>query len=132
MYLAIDYGKKRVGLAVGSQFPRGIGVINNPGSFSELAEKIKQLCADYDVESVIMGMPKLKSRDRSELSKEIEQLSEKIELITGVKVIFEEESYTSVSAEEELKKRGIDVRKNKEKVDELAAILILEQYIGSS
>lgn len=131
MYLAIDYGKKRVGLAVGSRFPRGIGTITHPGSFSDLANIILSRCRDYDVEKIIIGMPLPQSNQKNELVKEVEKLASIIEKNSGIKVVFEQEAYTSVEAERELINRGIDIRKNKEKTDELAAILILEQYIES-
>ncbi len=131
MYLAIDYGKKRIGLAIGSQFPRGIGTISNNGSFADICKKIKSICEDYQVEKIIIGLPKSPSGGSNELADEIQNLAEKIETVTGLKVIFEEESYTSVEAQRELVKRGVDVRRNKEKIDELSAILILEQYLDS-
>lgn len=131
MYLAIDYGKKRIGLAIGSQFPRGIGTITNPNSFGELCQKIMQICKDYQVEKIIMGLPKTPLGGRNELAKEIKKVAKRIENVTEIKVIFEEESYTSVEAERELIKRGVDIRRNKEKIDELSAILLLEQHLDS-
>lgn len=116
---------------MGSRFPRGIGTITHPGSFSDLANIILSRCRDYDVEKIIIGMPVPQSNQKNELVKEVEKLASIIEKNSGIKVVFEQEAYTSVEAERELINRGIDIRKNKEKTDELAAILILEQYIES-
>lgn len=130
MYLAIDYGKKRIGLAIGSQYPRGIGTLDNPGSFDYIAGKIASICKDHDVESIVMGMPSHRSGDKGELWHEIKELADLIEKRAHKRIIFEEEAYTSVEAEEELKSRGVNPSREKDKVDELAAVLILEQYIN--
>lgn len=129
MYLSIDYGTKRIGLAIGSRFPRGIGTISHPGSIKELAEKILIVCHDHDVEGIVMGLPVSRGLDKSKVVKDIEKLAETIEKLSGLKIYFEEEAFTSVEAERELVNRGVDIHKEKAKTDELAAILILEQHI---
>ncbi|OQB06531.1 MAG: putative Holliday junction resolvase [bacterium ADurb.Bin212] len=131
MYLSIDYGKKRIGLAVGSRFPRGIGTIDNPGSIQELTDKLLIICRGHAVDGVVMGLPMSQLSEKSEVVKDIEELAEKIEKQSGLKVFFEEEDFTSVEAERELISRGVDTRREKAKTDELAAILILEQFIES-
>lgn len=116
---------------MGSRFPRGIGTINNPGSITELADKLQTICRDHDVDGVVMGMPQSRFAEKSELVKEIEELAARISKQSGLKVYFEQEAFTSVEAERELIGRGVDTRKDKAKTDELAAILILEQFIES-
>lgn len=130
MYLAIDYGQKRIGLAVGSQYPRGIGTLQNPGSFDSVIEKIAVICVDNDVEQIVMGVPIRTSGEPGELVAEIQSFGESLGKKTRLPVTYEEEAYTSVQAEEELRQRGIDPKDDKGKVDELAAVLILEQYIN--
>lgn len=130
MFLGIDYGKKRIGMAIGSRFPKGIGTIENPDSFDILGEKIKNICSEYEIEKIIIGYPLPSSGKAGELGQEIEELKNILERETNLEVILEQEAYTSVEAEAELKERGIDVRREKGSVDELAAIIILEQYIN--
>ncbi len=129
MYLGIDYGKKRIGMAVGSRFPEGIGVIVNPDSFDILVDSIKRVCLEYDIEKIVLGYPMPSSGEVTELGKEINELKIFLEQKINIEVILEQEDYTSVAAEAELKKRGVNTRKNKGDIDELAAVLILEQYI---
>lgn len=132
MLLGIDYGTKRIGLAIGSQYPRGIGTLDNPGSFADCVEKIYQICRDYEVELIIVGIPTRGDGSKGELWGEIEKFAQALSRKTQLKVIFEEESYTSVEAEEELHARGINTRIEKDKIDELAAVLILEQYLNKA
>ena len=129
MYLGIDYGRKRIGMAIGSRFPKGIGTINNPDSFVILGEQVKNICQEYEVEKIIIGYPVPSSGEVGELGNEIINLKNCLEEVTKLEVLLEQEAYTSVEAETELKERGINIRQNKGSVDELAAIKILEQYI---
>ncbi len=130
MLLGIDYGKKRIGMAVGSRFPKGIGTIENPDSFDILGEKIKGICNEYEIEKIIIGYPLPSSGKAGELGQEIDELKNFLERETDLEVILEHEAYTSVEAEAELKERGVDIRRDKGSVDELAATIILEQYIN--
>ena len=129
MFLGIDYGQKRIGLAMGSQFPRGIGTLNNPGSFDIIVDKIYVICMDYDIEKIIVGHPTKLSGEPGELTEEIRFFVKRLKQKTGIPVVLEEEAYTSVEAEEELRRRGLSPQEDKDKIDELAAILILEQYL---
>lgn len=132
MFLGIDYGQKRIGLALGSQYPRGIGTIEISGSFDNALEKIAVICKDNEVERVIMGIPVRTSGEPGELVAEIKTFGKELGKKTSIPVDYEEEGYTSVQAEEELRSRGVDTKKELGKIDELAAVLILEQYIGKN
>lgn len=130
MYLGIDYGQKRIGLAIGSQYPRGIGTLQISGSFDNAIEKIAVICKDNEVEKVIIGAPVKLSGQPGEITGEINLFARSLTKKTGLPVIFEEEGYTSTQAEEELRARGVEYHSDPGKIDELAAILILEQYIN--
>lgn len=128
MYLAIDYGKKRIGLAAGVEYPRGLGVLENDDS---ALQKIAEICQEEDVDKIVIGIPKKDNGEPGGMALEIEEFATKIQESTGLPIVFEEESFTSSEAEMQLMDHGVDVRKEKGKIDELAAILILEQYINS-
>lgn len=117
-------------MAVGSQFPKGIGTLQNPGSFELIIDKIKQICENYEVETIVVGTPVRDNTQKETLMSEIERFAAELEESIGIKIVFEPEAYTSVQAEAELKSRGINPSREKDKVDELAAILILEQFIN--
>ena len=130
MLLGIDYGKKRIGMAVGSRFPRGIGTIENPDSFVVLSQKINKICYEHEIEKIIIGYPLPSSGETSELGREIIELKKYLEEEIKIKVFLEQEGYTSIEAENELRHRRVDIRHNKGSIDELAAVLILEQHIN--
>lgn len=134
MYLGIDYGKKRIGLAVGHKFPSGIGVLDGDRDDHLIVEDISDICHEEEIEKIIIGFPERHHGEAGTLANEIKHFSQAVHKKTNLPVIFEPEAFTSTEAEEFLKKytkdRGhVSARRNG-KVDELAAILILEQYIN--
>lgn len=131
MYLGIDFGKKRIGLAFGSIIPVGIGIIDATKSKSEIAREIKEICLEREVEKIVIGLPTLTSGDEGNLAKEVKEFASMLESELGLEVILEPEGFTSVEAEEILREQGKYYDKKSGKLDELAAVLILEQYINS-
>lgn len=131
MYLGVDYGEKRIGLAYGELYPQGLGIIENNGSSHFVAEKIRELAEHHGAKRIIIGLPISSDGEEGILADKIHELKNSITRISHIPVELEDESFTSAEAEEELKARGISLRNNKGAVDELAAILILEQYINN-
>ncbi|MCL5410404.1 MAG: Holliday junction resolvase RuvX [Patescibacteria group bacterium] len=130
MYLGIDFGSKRIGLALGQMIPKGAGVIDGTKGINEISSDIKKICVDNDVEEIVIGLPKKPSGSPGELAEEIKEFSDILEKNTNLPVHFEEEQFTSVEAEEILKESGKSYSRKSGKTDEIAAILILEQYIN--
>ena len=134
MYLGIDFGKKRIGLAIGSKFPRGIGVLDADRDQHLVVDDIADICHEEEIEKVVIGFPERHQGEAGTLANEIKHFSEAIHNKTNLPIVFEPEAFTSTEAEEFLKKYVKDsghVSNRKDgKVDELSAILILEQFIN--
>ena len=129
-YLAIDYGRKRIGLAAGEIMPRGLGMLENSNR-TVVIEKIKSLCESEEIEKIIIGMPVMRSGDKPEIALEIEKFAAELSEATSLDVIFESEEYSSVEAEEEIRKSKVKFNKKDGLVDQMAAVIILEQYLKS-
>lgn len=126
MFLAIDYGRKKMGLAIGEIIPKGLGIISNDNSVAVL-EEIKKICDEYSVDKIILGLPLRDDGGESEMSLEIREFGCTLEENLKKPVVFEQEQYTS----EEAKRIIADYAKKNHKysIDEISAILILEQYL---
>jgi len=129
MYLGIDYGKKRIGLAIGLIFPKPFLVLEN-NSKDESAKKIVQICREYNVNKIVIGMPENRGKDSEDLILEIKEFASKITHGQNLDIVYEPEAYTSVEAESFLKDHKKYDRADKGKVDAMAATLLLEQYIN--
>ena len=132
MLLGIDFGKKRIGLALGEVIPRGIGVLDGTKPQSEIIEEISKICQENGIEKIVIGLPILGSGDEGNLASSIKEFGEKLGDATSALVLYEEEQYTSAEAERILVEGGVKYDRKEGKVDEMAAILILEQYINNS
>lgn len=130
-YLAIDWGTKRIGLAIGSIFPRGAGVVDGTKSTAEITKQITEIIVRENIETVVVGLPKLRSGDEGNLAPQIRAFAAELEKTAKVKIVFEPEEFTSVEAASQLKDSGRKYDRKSGEVDEIAAILLLEQYLNS-
>ena len=79
------------------------------------------------IEKIVIGVPKNMDDSIGPQAKDCIEFSQKI---TGFDIILEDERLTSEEAEEWLRARKVDFRKNKGLVDIESACVILEQYLG--
>jgi len=134
MYLGIDYGRKRIGLALGEVIPKPFGILENKNSASNLKE-ITEICNKNDVDSIVVGLPKHTDGSLGDLVPEIKEFGTMLSDFSGRKVEYEDEQYSSVEVERvinvDLAMSARKRKKKREKLDSIAAALILSQYIES-
>lgn len=124
--LALDVGEKRIGVAIAQSNIRiAIAYDTLLVDGSEL-EQITRIVNQEKVSTIIVGYPRNQSGETTQQTKTVEAFAKKIESI-GKEVIFQDESLTSVKAEEILRSRGKPYQKSD--IDALAASLILQDYL---
>ena len=129
--MSLDIGTKRIGIALSDYFHitvSGHSYISRTPE-NEAIDKIKQIAKEGNVEKIIVGVPLNMDGTRGFQAKDCLEFAQKLE--NDFEIIKEDERLTSNQAEENLKKRKIDFRKNKGLVDIESACIILEQYIKS-
>jgi len=135
-HLGVDFGLKRVGLAVsdpsGSMaFPlRVIERTTKDRLFAELLDVIER----EGVEMIVLGLPAPPpgaedGGEESLTARQIRNFAESLARRTSVPIAFENESYTSVAAEAQLREAGLRGAKLKKALDAQAAALILTAYL---
>lgn len=120
-YLGIDYGSKRVGLALSDEsgkiaFPEII--LENK---KDLLEKITKICVEKKVGKIILGESLNYQREDNAIMSEIREFKKNLETKTGLEIILEPEWLTSMQA-----KRS---RVAHEHIDDSAAALTLQTYL---
>ncbi len=132
--LAIDYGKRRSGLAVTDT----LGLIANPLVTVEtrsLLSYVRDYVEREEVERVVVGLPHQTNGRESETLPEARRFVERMrgELPEGVEVCWWDERYTSVLAHRAMVESGIGRMRRRDKalVDEIAACIILQGYMES-
>ncbi len=128
--MALDVGTKRIGVAL-SDF---LLILANGNSCLERVpekiaiEKIKKIAQDNKVEKIVIGMPLNMDGTKGSQANDCINFAKNFE--NEFEVIFEDERLTSQQAEENLRNKKIDFRKDKGLVDIESACIILEQYLS--
>ncbi|WP_027138893.1 Holliday junction resolvase RuvX [Gaetbulibacter saemankumensis] len=131
--LAIDFGKKRTGLAVTDELQiiaSGLTTVNTP----ELLGFLKTYTAKEKVELFVVGEPKQMNNTASESEVLITPFLQKlVKQFPDIPVVRVDERFTSKMAFQSMIDGGLkkSQRKNKALVDEISATLILQSYLAS-
>lgn len=129
--LAIDYGKKRIGVAVTDPLQiicTGLPTVANANIFTFL----KDYCTKENVEAFVIGESKNLDNTKSEIAAEIEQFAEKLKNLFPEKPIhWIDERFTSKMATQSMIMSGMKKKKRQQKelVDEISATLILQSFL---
>lgn len=133
--LALDYGKKRIGLASGDtetkiSFPQSI--IENKGGDFVISEIIK-FCEEWSVGLIVVGLPLNMDNDEedNEMMKEVRFFVKKLKDSIEVNVELFDERLSSFEAEEIMRADGKNTKDQKEHKDAFAAQIILQRYFDS-
>ena len=130
--LGIDYGLKSVGFAVGEQITNSCSTYFSKKfkNRKELVEKIKNLISEWDISTIVIGLPLNMDNSESEMSLEIRNFSKKLEKDINIKINFVDEKLTTYEAKQIMK----DLNKNKQYIEKnnhgLAAKLILDSFMS--
>lgn len=129
-FLAIDYGKKRIGLAKGQIYPQGLGIIDGSKSDFEILAEIDQIAKENDVLGIVIGLPIRSQGEEGTIAPEIRQFAARLSKKTGLKIYFEPEQFTSSEAERIYRDKEIKYTRQEGSIDELSAVLLLEQFLN--
>jgi putative Holliday junction resolvase len=129
--LGIDYGGKRVGLALTDPLrilAQGAGTLENDG---RLLERIAGMVQDRGVTLIVVGMPYAPDGGRGEKGEEVQSFIGRLRGAVGVPIETWDESFTSVDAKTVFVAGGMKRKQRREKprVDEMAARLLLQGYL---
>ena len=129
--LAIDYGKKRVGLAVTDPLQLicpGLPTVPTADIFAF----IKNYLAQEEVDSFVIGESKNLDNTQSQVAEAIEEFAEKLKrLYPSIPMHWVDERFTSKMAKQSMIMSGMKKKKRQQKeiVDEISATLILQTYL---
>jgi putative Holliday junction resolvase len=130
----IDFGTVRIGIAV-SDPSRTIAspLENYTRRTRELdAAFFRRLTSEEQIKLFVVGLPVHLSGLESQKSQEARQFGRWIEEITGVPVEYFDERFTSVEAEQHLLGADMSRKKRKERLDKIAAQILLSAYLESN
>ncbi len=131
-YLSIDYGTKRVGLASGAIFPKGLGVIDASKGDAFVLEEIKKIVEQENYSGIIIGLPTRSQGEAGTLDSRIRKFADELSRSTSLAIYFQEENFSSSEAQNLFISNDKKVQRKSGEVDEMAAIIILERFLEHS
>lgn len=120
-YLGIDYGRKRVGIAlsdVSASFAFPHIVLKND---QNMLDELKSICAKYEVRKAVLGDSKDFEGKDNPIMNDINEFKKTLELDLNLEVVFEPEILSSQEAKQ--------IQGNVDTLDASAAAIILKSYL---
>lgn len=132
-FLAVDYGRKRIGLAISDT----IGMIATPAGFIERREgkrapitKIIARARELEARGFLFGLPLDGEGHETDWTAEIRAVGVEIAKRTTLPVRFLDERFTTAAALRTIREMGESTRGRKGDVDALAATILLQQALN--
>ncbi len=131
---AVDYGRRRIGLAVADPLGitvRGLETVERGPDLAAAARRVAEALAAEGADRVLVGLPLHASGDESEMSAEARRFAVELASASGLEIGFLDETLTTWEAEEAIKARGIRLREAKKSglLDREAAIAMLRGWL---
>ena len=137
--VGLDVGSRRIGVAISDAsrtLARPVGVLHVPGlnalALDQVAAELARLTGDDDgVGAIVVGFPRRLDGTRTSLTGAVEAFARMLGARLSLPVVLQDERLTSVEAESRLAVREKDWRARKERLDAVAAAIILQDYLDA-
>ena len=126
--LALDYGSKRIGVAVSDELRITAGPLEVIPTDAAI-EHVSRLVDEYRPVVIVVGLPVGLSGIEGPAAQAARAFGELVAAETGVEVTFVDERFTSYTAEQAMLEGGVKRRDRRANVDKVAAAVILRQYL---
>ncbi len=131
--LAVDYGEKRIGIALSDPlriFAKPHSVLENRG-YKNFLQDLKRLCQEHSISLVLFGIPYAIDGSDTPKTTECKQVLAKLQKDLELELQSADERYSTSEAEAELKKLGYTWQEAKPVKDAMAACLVLKDFLNN-
>lgn len=129
--MALDVGTRTIGVACSDALymtAQGVETIRRT-SWAKDFERLLQLINDYEVEEIVVGMPRNMNGTKGERAEKTEEFVERLKEVTTLPITYWDERLSTVMAERSLIAADVSRRKRKAVIDKMAAVVILQGYL---
>ena len=132
VHLALDYGRKRIGVAVSTE----LGTVHprpriNRTTAEEDMRVLEDLVRKTAAEAIVLGLPHHMDGSQSEMEVEVREFATVLAVHCGRPVYGMDERLTTEAADAILKDRHPDPRARKERRDSAAACIVLQDFLDA-
>ena len=134
--MGLDYGSKTVGVAMSDPLgitEQAVETIwrKDENKLRKTCARIEELISEYEVERIVLGLPKHMNNDLGERAEKALAFGEMVKRRTGLEVVMWDERLTTVEAERTLIENNVRRENRKQYIDKIAAVFILQGYLDS-
>lgn len=129
--MSVDLGKARTGIAVcdKTEFLASPYKVIFEKSPQKLPEKVAEAAKETKAELIVVGLPKNMDGTEGESAQNARAFAKKLTEITGIETVMQDERGTTITAHNFLNNTNTRGKKRKNVVDEVAATIILQDYL---
>lgn len=130
--LAIDYGERRIGLAVSNpeiDFVSGLPTLDRKTLREPVVEAIARIVTERQVDRVVLGIPYTMAGEEGPQALEVRAFEAELAAALDVPVVEWDERLTTEAARRTLREMGRSEREMRGHLDQLAAVLMLESFV---
>lgn len=131
--LALDYGDRRIGIALSDE----MGLAARPlmtlvrTSWPKDLDRLNGLIREHDVRRIVVGLPLNMDGERGQRARLTEAVIERIRRATGLPVIPWDERLTTVQAERILISGDVRRARRRKVIDQVAAVILLQSWLDA-
>ncbi len=129
--MALDVGSKTVGVACSDALyltAQGVETIQR-SSLAKDFERIMELVKEYEVEEIVVGMPKHMNGTKGERAEKTESYVERLKEVVDIPIRYWDERLSTAMATRSLLEADVSRKKRKAVIDKMAAVVILQGYL---
>ena len=132
--MAIDYGSKAIGVAISDELRLTVRPLTtlrrHKQSRNQIIAQLQNLIEENEIAELVVGLPLSLDGSIGDAAERVMVFVSELKKTILIPIIEQDERLTSREAEEVMRELGFDLRKRKEKSDEYAAAIILQDYLG--
>ena len=132
--LSIDYGDRRIGLAMGDTevaIATGLPTLERPSPAADVTEPLRRLCREQGVERIVVGVPVNMDGSMGQRARLSLDFAEQLRAELGIEVETWDERLTTRQADRAMLEGDLSRKKRKGRLDRLAAQLLLQNYMDA-
>ena len=134
--LGLDYGTKTVGVAISDPLlltAQELETItrDRASKLRHTLVRIKELCDEYQVSTIVLGYPLNMDDTEGERCEDTIKFKELLEKRVDIPIVLIDERLTTMYADEILEESGVDKKDRKKFIDQIAAAIILQDYLDN-
>lgn len=122
MILSIDYGTKRIGVALGDKNLKICKPFKIIPNNNNLLKELRNIVKAYNIELIVLGYPLTPSGKEGQRAKKVKKFYELLKKELNIDIVLHDERYTTFEAKS---------LSNEKEIDHISAYIILKEYVES-